>query len=63
MQDGEEVACVRVAARAEHAHQALGRRPRPSREFLEADRRVDLVVQDRLADIHIARERRIYTLR
>jgi hypothetical protein len=34
---GEQVARLRIAARLEHAHQALGRRASGATEFLETD--------------------------
>ena len=58
-QDFEEVAGLRVAARAEHAHQALRRLVDGGGEFLEALRGVDVVAQHRLAGIDVAREERV----
>ena len=46
----EEVLRLRIAARAEHANQALWRRA----ELFEADRRLDVVAQDRLAGVDVA---------
>jgi hypothetical protein len=51
---GEEVARLRIAARTEHAHEALGRRAGGAAERLEADRRIDVVAQDGLAGLEVA---------
>jgi hypothetical protein len=53
---GEEVARLRIAARAEHAHEALGRRPGGAAERLEADRGVDVVAQHGLPGLEVALE-------
>ena len=53
--DFEEVAGLRVAARAEHAHQARRRLVDGGGEFLEALLGVDGVAQHRLADVDVAR--------
>ena len=55
----EQVSCLRVAARAEHADQALGRRAGCPAKLLEADRRLDVIAQDRLSGVHVAAEHRI----
>jgi hypothetical protein len=57
-QDFEEVAGLRVAARAEHAHQALRRLVDGGGKFVEALRGVDLVAQHRLAGVDVAGEER-----
>lgn len=43
--NAEQVARLRVAARPEHVDQALGLRARRLAQFLEADRRLDVVAQ------------------
>src|SRR6516164_7649431 len=50
----EEVARLRVAARPEHADQALGRCRGRRAQLLEADRGLDVVAQDSLAGVDIA---------
>ena len=52
--DAEEIAALRIAARAEHADEALRLRPRRLAKLLEADRRLDVVAQNRLAGVDIA---------
>ena len=52
--DAEEIACLRIAARAEHADKAFRRRAGRRAELLKTDRRFDVVAQDRLAGIDIA---------
>jgi hypothetical protein len=47
--DAEEIASLWIAARAEHANEALRLRAGRLAKLLEADRRLDLVAQDRLA--------------
>src|SRR5271165_2811392 len=54
--DAEEIARLRIAARTEHADQALSRRVSRLAELLEANRRLDVVAQDRLAGLDIARQ-------
>ena len=54
--DAEEVAGQRIAARAEHADEALRLRAGRLAQLLEADRRLDVVAQDRLAGVDIADE-------
>ena len=60
--DRKQVAGIRVAARPEHPHQAFCRCPCVLGEFVEADRRVDVVAQHRLAGFDIAREKAINSL-
>jgi hypothetical protein len=43
---GEQVAGLGIAARPEHAHQALGRPAGSAAQLLETDRRVDMIAQD-----------------
>ena len=50
----EEISGLRVAARPEHADQALRLRAGRLAQFLEADRRLDVVAQDRLAGVDVA---------
>ena len=50
----EKVLSLRIPARSEHADEALRRRGGRLAELLEADRRLDVVAQDRLAGIDIA---------
>ena len=50
----EEILCVRVSLRGEHAVQALVRLPDFSRKLFETDRRVDEVAKHRLAGCRIA---------
>jgi hypothetical protein len=52
--DGEEIFRLRIAARAEHADQALGRRAGRLGELFEADGRLDGVAQQRLSGLDIA---------
>lgn len=52
--DGEQVARLWVTGRAEHADQALGRRPGLRAKPFEADRCLDVVTQNRLAAIYVA---------
>jgi hypothetical protein len=52
--DAEEVAGLRIAARAEHANEALRLRAGRLAKLLEADRRLDVVAQDGLAGVDIA---------
>jgi hypothetical protein len=54
--DAEEVTRLRIAARAEHADEALRLRAGRLTKLLEADRRLDVVAQDRLAGVDIAGE-------
>src|SRR5882672_10538461 len=49
----EEVLGLRIAARSEHADQALGRRAGRFAKLFKADGRLDVVAQDRLASINI----------
>jgi len=55
----EEVARLRIAARAEHADQAFGGRVGRLAELFEADRRLDGVAQDRLAGLDVAGQHRV----
>jgi hypothetical protein len=50
----EQVLGLRIAARPEHADEALGLRPGRLAQLLEADRRLDVVAQDRLARVDVA---------
>jgi hypothetical protein len=52
--DAEEIAGLRIAARAEHANEALRLRAGRLAKLLEADRRLDVVAQDGLAGVDIA---------
>jgi hypothetical protein len=52
--DAEEVAGVRITARAQHADDAFRRCASRRAELLEADRRLDVVAQNRFACIDIA---------
>ncbi len=52
--DGEEIFRLRIAARAEHADQALGGRAGRLGELFEADGRLDGVAQQRLSGLDIA---------
>ncbi len=52
--DAEEVARLRVAARAEHADQAFGGRAGGLRELLEADGGLDVIAQDGFAGVDVA---------
>ena len=52
--DAEEIAALRIAARAEHADEALRLRPRRLAKLLEADCRLDAFAQNRLAGVDIA---------
>src|SRR5208283_4221605 len=56
--DAEEVAGLRIAAGAEHADQAFGGGVRRLTKLFEADRRLDVVAQDRLAGLDIAGQHR-----
>jgi hypothetical protein len=47
--DTKQVLCLRVAARPEHADEALGRRIGIGPKLFEADRRLDVIAQDRFA--------------
>src|SRR5271169_3257384 len=53
----EEIARLRITARAKHADQALRRGIRRLAELFEADCRIDGVAQDRLAGVEIAGQR------
>ncbi len=57
LDDLEEIARLRIAAWAEHAHQAFRRAVRPTTQFLEADRRVDVIAKERLPGIEISGEK------
>jgi hypothetical protein len=53
----EQIPGLRIAAWTQHSHQAF-RRPFGSKaQFLESDRRVDVVTQDRLSRIEVARQK------
>jgi hypothetical protein len=54
--EAEEVAGLRIATRAEHANEALRLRAGRLAQFLEDNRRLDIVAQDRLAGVDIAGE-------
>src|SRR3984957_11253838 len=54
--DAEEIARLRIAARAEHADEAFRRRAGRRAELLDTDRRLDVVAQDRFAGVHVATE-------
>src|SRR5262249_20752717 len=53
-EDSEQIAGARVAARTEHPHQALGRRPSLTCQPLKPHGGVNIVAQDRLPGIHIS---------
>ncbi len=57
--DAEKVPRLRIAARAEHANEALERRVRRFGQFLKADSRLDVVAQDRLPGVHIPGKHRL----
>src|SRR6266550_3551970 len=42
----QKIPSLRIAFRAEHAHEALGRFLRDARQFFESDRGVDVVTQN-----------------
>jgi hypothetical protein len=54
--DAEKVAGLRIAARSEHADEALRLRAGRLAKLLEADGRLDVVAQGRLAGVDIAGE-------
>jgi hypothetical protein len=54
--DSEEVAGLRIAARSEHADEALRLRAGRLAKLLEADGHLDVVAQDRIAGVDIASE-------
>src|SRR5947207_13464530 len=54
--DAEQIARLRVAARPEHADQALGRGAQFAAELLEAVSRLDVVPQDGLARPDVPRQ-------
>ena len=54
--DVEQIARLRIAGGSEHADQALRRRTSVRAQLPKADRRVDVVAQDRLAAVHVATE-------
>ena len=53
--DAEEIAGLWIAARAEHPDEALRLRAGRLAKLLEADGRLDVVAQDRLAGVDIRR--------
>jgi hypothetical protein len=55
--DLEEIACLRVAARTEHAHQALGRPFCSATQLLEPNRGVDIVAKYCLPGVEIPGEK------
>src|SRR5882757_7941098 len=57
--DAEQIARLRVAARPEHADQALRRGAQRAAQLLEALGCLDVVTQDGLAGVDIAREHRL----
>jgi len=52
----EQIAGLRIAAGAEHADEALGLGAGGLAQLLEADRRLDVIAQDRLAGVDVAGE-------
>lgn len=56
VEHGEQVACLRLAMRAEHADQALARCAGLCTELLGADHRLNVVAQQHLASVHVAGE-------
>ena len=50
---------MRISARPEHADEALGRRVGRLAQLFEADRRLDVVAQDRLAGVDVATQHRV----
>jgi hypothetical protein len=58
----EQILRLRIAARAEHADQALGRRAGGSPELFKSDRRLDVIPKDDLAGLEVAAEQRIDAL-
>src|SRR6266700_4367837 len=58
----EQIFGLRVAARPKHADQAFRRCAGRGPELLEADRCLDVVAQDRLAGIHVARKQGVDAL-
>jgi hypothetical protein len=52
---------VRIAARAEHSHQAFRRPFRSAAQFLEPDRRVNVIAKDRLSGVEIPGEKAFET--
>ena len=58
-EDAEQIACLRIAARAEHTHEALRGSIRGFAELCKADSRIDVVAQDRLAGLHVTGQHRI----
>src|SRR2546422_7316256 len=59
--DFEQVARVWVAARPQHAHEALRRTLRAATQFFETDCRVDVIAQDRLSGVEVAGEEALDT--
>jgi hypothetical protein len=53
----KQIAGLRIAARAQHAHEALRRALRPTTQLLEPDRRVDVVAKNPLSGLELAREK------
>jgi hypothetical protein len=49
----EQIARLRVAFGAEHAHQALRGSSSQPAQLLETDRRVDVVARDRLPSVEV----------
>jgi hypothetical protein len=58
----EDVSRLGGPFRAKHAHEALGRHVRHVAQFLESDRRIDVVTQDRFTGIRIAGEQALNAL-
>ena len=56
-QHTEQVTGGWIARRTEHPRQALGRGPSLLRQALEANRRVDVVTQDCIAGLAVARQK------
>src|SRR5271169_2045005 len=54
--DAEQIFGLRIAARAERADQALGRRAGRRAEFFEADGGLDVIAQDGLSGVESAAE-------
>jgi hypothetical protein len=52
----KEIAGLRIAARAEHAHEALRRSLCPATQFLETERCVDMIAKYRFSGVEFPYE-------
>ena len=52
----EQILCLRIPLGAQHAHKALCRLVRQGAQFFEADGRIDVIPQNRLARFEFARK-------